>query len=88
MHDAIQWGTLILVGFGIMLSRYDFNTIRKEMREEIGVLRRETIDQIDKLRADLNRQTTAINALLFNHSERIAVIETKMEASSSGVTLG
>ena len=78
MHDAVQWGTLLLVAFGIMLSRYDFNTLRKEMREEIAGLRKEIHEEISALRADLNRQTTTINAMLFNHHERIAVIETKM----------
>ena len=101
MHDGLQLGTLVLVLFGILLTRYDFNALRKEMRDEIAGLRKELHEEIaglrkelheeiaglrkemgaqaDLLRADVNRQTTAINSMLFNHHERLAVIETKME---------
>ncbi len=68
MHDAVQWGTLILVGFGILVNRYDYNALRKGMD-----------GKLDALRMTIERQTTAINTMLFNHHERIAVIETRME---------
>ena len=75
MHDAIQWGTLILVGFGIMLSRYDAGAIRKEMREDNTQLRKEMSD----LRGEVHRSTTMLTELLVEHAQRITKIETKME---------
>ena len=75
MHDAIQWGTLILVGFGIMLSRYDASAIRKEMREDNTQLRKEMSD----LREEVHRSTTMLTKLLVEHAQRITKIETKME---------
>ncbi len=83
MHDGLQLGTLVLVLFGILLTRYDFNALRKELEQKMdqrfAEIRKEMQAQNDSLRADINRQTTAINAMLFNHHERIAVIETKLE---------
>ncbi len=64
MHDAIQWGTLILVGFGILLNRYDVNGLRKEMD-----------GKLEAIRTSIERQTTTINAMLFKHEERIARVE-------------
>ena len=80
MHDSVQLGTLVLVLFGILLTRYDFNALRKKLREESAALRKEMPAQGEALRADINRRTTAINAMLFNHHERIAVIETKIDS--------
>ncbi len=68
MHDGLQLGTLVLVLFGILLTRYDFNALRKEMREELAAIR-----------SSMERQTTTINTMLFDHHERLAKIETKME---------
>ncbi len=32
MHDEFQIGTIAVILFGIMLSRYDTSSLRKEMR--------------------------------------------------------
>ena len=71
MHDEFQIGTLAVILFGIMLSRYDFNTIRKEMREEsnslrgeINGLRREMREENAVLRKELREEITNIRASL------------------------
>jgi hypothetical protein len=50
-----------------------------EHDQKFGELRREMQTQGDALRAELNRQTTTLNAMLFDHRERIAKIETRLE---------
>ncbi len=71
MHDAIQWGTLILVGFGILLNRYDYNALRKEVREELAAMR-----------GSIERQTTELIKMIFKHEERVTRVEVKLESKS------
>ena len=68
MHDGLQLGTLVLVLFGILLTRYDANALRKEMND----MRKELTDRFDK-------QTTTIIAMLFKHEERLTRVEAKLE---------
>ena len=85
MHDAIQWGTLILVGFGILLNRYDYNALRKEMRSELSDLRKEMDGKFESLRKEMegirvqmSRNTETIMGFLFKHEECLTRVETKL----------
>ncbi len=77
MHDGLQLGTLVLVLFGILLNRYDFNTVRKELRTEIADMRKDFEGKLENLRNEFLRRTDAIVATQFNHAERIATLETR-----------
>ncbi len=97
MHDGLQLGTLVLVLFGILLNRYDFNAVRKEVAElrkdvdtkldalrkdvdtKLDALRKDVDTKLDALRNEFLRRTDAIVSTQFNYSERIAVIETRID---------
>ena len=99
MHDGLQLGTLVLVLFGILLNRYDFNAVRKEVTElrkdvdtkldvfrkdvdiKLDALRKDVDTKLDSLRNEFLRRTDAIVSTQFSYSERIAVIETKLDAN-------
>ena len=68
MHDGLQLGTIALVLFGIILNRYDYNALRKEMREKLT-----------SMRASIERQTTELVKMIFTHEQRLAKIEAKVE---------
>ena len=68
MHDGLQLGTIALVLFGIMLNRYDYSALRKEMREELT-----------GMRVSIERQTTELVKMIFTHEQRLAKIEARVE---------
>ncbi len=73
MHDGLQIGTLVVILLGIMLNRYDVASLRKEMHDRVGEIRKEMSD----LRSDVHRSTTLVTELLFQHAERITKLESK-----------
>ena len=73
MHDFLQIGTLAVVLFGIMRSRYDANSLHKEIKE----FRIELHEEMDGLRTDVHRSTTLVTQMLFEHAERITRLEKK-----------
>ncbi len=73
MHDGLQIGTLVVILLGIMLNRYDVASLRKEMHDRVGEVRKEMSD----LRSDVHRSTTLVPELLFQHAERITKLESK-----------
>ena len=84
MHNDFQIGTLAVILFGIMLSRYDTSSLRKEMPQEIGDLRKgmndlrkEMGDRMETLRTDVHRSTTLVTEMLFQHAGRITELEQK-----------
>ncbi len=73
MHDEFQIGTIAVILFGIMLSRCNTSSLRKDMES----LRKEMRQDIDALRAEVHRSTTLLTELLFQHAEIITKLENK-----------
>ena len=86
MHDGLQLGTLILVLFGILLNRYDFNSVRKDLDSKIDALRKEMDSklegirrEISEMRAEFSRKTETLLLIQSSHAERLTKLETKLE---------
>lgn len=86
MHDGLQYATILLLLFGILLNRYDVTALRKEVREEIRGLRTEMQASltrsetkleagIERVREDLRQFDRTIG----RHDARLDSLEGKME---------
>lgn len=76
---ALIAGVFLFAILGFNSLRDDFNSMRSDMKTEIGALRGE----ISGLRDEMNARFEAVNAVLLDHTDRLARIETHLDLRPS-----
>ncbi len=85
MHD-LRIGTLAVILFGIMLSRYDANSLRKEMNELRNELRSEMAELRTEVRKEISDVRTEMGGLRKDVDARMESLRTDVHRSTTLVT--
>ena len=87
---ALIAGVFLFAILGFNSLRSDFNSLRTDVRTEIGTLRTDVRAEIGTLRSEIsglrdevNARFEAVNAVLLDHTDRLASIETHLEVRST-----
>ena len=93
MHDFFQIGTLAVILFGIMLSRYDANSLRREMNElrielrrEMAELRSEIRGETKEMRGEMGTLRSEMSGLRKDVDARMESLRTDVHRSTTLVT--
>ncbi len=84
MHEGLQYATLAILLSGILLNRYDTQSLRKDLDAKLDKLDTSVDAKLDKLdqkldrnRDEFLRRTDAIVTMQFDYAERIKALEVK-----------